>query len=173
MYAADHPLALVLDIDRVRGCLGRWREDLPSAGIAARTIALAAAGAHLRAGHDTVVPQLLGRPDFLTDLERVARDAGAGFAEIVLLAGKDDMLRAFAERAASARPADMAAHDLAGHSGGDADLAAMNDRLTALIASRPRAMIVPVTRGQPGRTYAAMLAALDERPARAPGDHRQ
>jgi hypothetical protein len=43
MYAAGHPLTLVLDIDRVRGCLGRWREDLPSASRAARAIALAAA----------------------------------------------------------------------------------------------------------------------------------
>jgi hypothetical protein len=41
--AAGHPLTLVLDIDRVRGCLGQWREDLPSASRAARAIALAAA----------------------------------------------------------------------------------------------------------------------------------
>src|SRR5215467_13554868 len=113
MYAAGHPLALVLDIDRVRGCLGRWREDPPAAGRAARAIALAAAGAHLRAGHDVVVPQLLAQPGFLTDLERVAG-------------------------AASARPADIAAHDLAGHSCGDAGLAAMHDRLTAFLATRPR-----------------------------------
>ena len=171
MYAAGHPLTLVLDIDRVRGCLGRWREDLPSASRAARAIALAAARAHLRAGHDVVVPQLLGRPDFLAGLEHAARDTGAGFAEIVLLAGKDEMLRAFADRAASARPADIAAHDLAGHPAGDADLAAMHDRLTALLATRPGAMIGPVTRGQPGLTYAAMLAAPDGRPGPAPGAH--
>jgi len=33
----------------------------------------------LRAGHDVVVPQLLGRPGFVTDLERAAHDAGARF----------------------------------------------------------------------------------------------
>ncbi len=173
MYAAGHPLALVLDIDRVRGCLGRWREDLPSASRAARAIALAAARAHLHAGHDVVVPQLLARPGFLADLEHAARDAGARFAEIVLLASKDEMLRAFADRAASARPADMAAHDLAGHPGRDADLVAMHDRLTAMLATRPAAIIIPVTRSHPGRTYAAMLAALDGRPAPGPGDHRR
>jgi predicted kinase len=171
MYAAGHPLALVLDIDRVRGCLGRWREDLPAAGRAARAIALAAAREHLHAGHHVVVPQLLARPGFLADLEHVARDTGAGFAEIVLLAGKDHMLRAFADRAASARPADIAAHELAGHPGSDAELTAMHDRLTALLATRPAAMIVPVTPGQPGITYAAMLAALDGRPGPAPADH--
>jgi len=31
-------------------------------------------------------------------------------------------------------------------------------------------MIIPVTRGQPGRTYHAMVAALDERP-QLPSDH--
>ena len=127
---------------------------------------------HLRAGHDVVVPQLLARPAFLTDLERVAGAAGAGFAEIVLLAGKDDTLRAFADRAASARPADIAAHDLAGHSGGNASLAAMHDRLTAFLATRHKAITVPVTRGQPGHTYDAMLAALDARLCSPPGDYR-
>jgi len=168
MYAAGHPLALVLDIDRVRGCLGRWHEDLPAAGRAARTIALAAVGAHLRAGHDVVVPQLLARPAFLTDLARVAGD---GFAEIVLLVGKDDTLRAFSARAASPRPADITAHHLAGHSCGDAGLAATHDRLTAFLATRPQAIIVAVTRGQPGRTDGAMLAALDRRSSPPPGDH--
>jgi hypothetical protein len=68
MYAAGHPLALVLDIDRVRGCLGRWQDDLSAAGRAARTFALAAAAAHPRAGHDVVLTQLLARPGFVTDL---------------------------------------------------------------------------------------------------------
>jgi hypothetical protein len=56
MYAAGHPLALVLDIDCVCGCLGRWRQDLPSAGRAARAIALAAARARLSAGQQAADP---------------------------------------------------------------------------------------------------------------------
>jgi predicted kinase len=117
MYAAEHALALVLDVDQVRGCLGRWREDPRSAGLAARAIAVAAARAHLAAGHDVVVPQFLRRSGFLTELEQAARDAGAAFAEIVLLASKHDALRAYAARASSGDPADQAAHDLAGHRG--------------------------------------------------------
>ncbi len=150
MYAAGHALALVIDVDAVRGCLGCWRENLPSAGRAARVIALAGAGAHLRAGHDVVVPQFLRRPGFLTELQNAARDSGAGFAEIALLASKEEMLRAFAGRAASARPADVAAHELAG---------------------RPGAVVIPVAPGQPDLTYAAMLAALDGRSSLAPGNH--
>jgi len=44
----------------------------------------------------------------------------------------------------------------------------MHDRLTAFLATRPNAIIVPVTRGQPGLTLDAMLAALDERPQPSP-----
>lgn len=171
MYAAGHALALVIDVDAVRGCLGCWRENLPSAGRAARVIALAGAGAHLRAGHDVVVPQFLRRPGFLTELQNAARDAGAGFAEIALLASKEEMLRAFAGRAASARPADVAAHELAGHAGGNAELAAMHDQFAAFLAGRPGAVVIPVAPGQPDLTYAAMLAALDGRSSLAPGNH--
>ena len=48
-----------------------------------------------------VVPQLLTRPALLTDLERAASTAGAGFAELVLLAGKDATFRAINNRRAS------------------------------------------------------------------------
>jgi len=47
MYAAGHRFALVPDIDRIRGCPGRWREDLPAAGRAARAIALLAGKADM------------------------------------------------------------------------------------------------------------------------------
>jgi predicted kinase len=40
MFAADHPLALCLDIDQVRAMLGRWRDDATEAGLRARAIAL-------------------------------------------------------------------------------------------------------------------------------------
>jgi hypothetical protein len=85
MYADGHPLALVLDVDQVRGCLGRWRKDLPSAGAPrgrSRWPRLAPPARRARRGP----ARLLGRPDFLTGLERAARGAGAGFAEIILMA---------------------------------------------------------------------------------------
>ncbi len=170
MYAAEHALALVLDVDVIRGSLGRWREDLRSAGLAARAIAVAAARAHLAAGHDVVVPQFLRRPGFLAELERVTRDAGAGFAEIVLLGSKDDAHRAYAARASSAGATDRAAHDLAGHVGGTAELEAMHDQLVAFLATRPAARVIPFIRGQPARAYAAMLAALPGRPGPEPGN---
>ena len=89
MYAEDHPLALNLDIDRIRSLIGRWRDDPHAAGLLAREIALAAARAHLAAGHDVVIPQFLGRLAFLEQAEQVARQAGASFHEIVLLDSKE------------------------------------------------------------------------------------
>ena len=77
MYADEHSLTLMLDIDLLRSSIGRWREDLRSAGLLARAIALAAARTHLTAGHDVVIPQYLGRPEFLEQLENLTRETGA------------------------------------------------------------------------------------------------
>jgi hypothetical protein len=98
MYTEDHPLALNLDIDRIRSLLGRWRDDRHAAGLLARAIALAAARAHLAAGHDVVIPQFLGRVAFLEQAEQAVRQAGASFHEIVLLDSKENAIRRFAER---------------------------------------------------------------------------
>ena len=58
-YLADHPLALVVDIDDLRMNLGQWavREE---SRLLARELAIALVDCHLSAGHDVVVPQFLG-----------------------------------------------------------------------------------------------------------------
>ncbi|MFC9254152.1 hypothetical protein [Amycolatopsis thailandensis] len=43
LYAEDHPLTLNLDIDRIRGLLGAWRDDAAKAGV----LALSAARTHV------------------------------------------------------------------------------------------------------------------------------
>ena len=48
-------------------------------------IALAMAHAHLEAGHDVIVPQLLARRDFTDMLRAVTENIGAKFVEITLL----------------------------------------------------------------------------------------
>lgn len=78
------PLVLAIDIDVVRGMLGRWNEDVVAAGLAARAMALAAIDVHLRAGRDVVVPQYLCREDLIDELHRLAQQAGARFVECVL-----------------------------------------------------------------------------------------
>lgn len=160
-YVGEHPLALNLDIDRVRDMIGGWRDDPHTAGLLARAITLAAAGAHLAGGHDVVIPQYLGRPAFLEQVEQLASDVGAEFCELVLMDTRDNALRRFADRTqAAADPAHVQAGQLLDRHGGTAELAAMYDRLTALVATRPSANIVHTHAGQVDRAYHDFLAAL-------------
>lgn len=160
MYVDEHSLTLNLEIDRLRSSIGRWRDDPRAAGTLARAIALAAARTHLAAGHDVVIPQFLGRPAFLEQLENLARETGARFDEIVLIDSKDNALHRFAERGRQAAGPAAEAHELADHRGGTEELAAMYNRLMALLPSRPAARIVPTTSGEAGKAYRDVLRTL-------------
>ena len=109
-----------------RAASSTW--DSPRArrrGLLARAIALAAARVHLAAGHDVVIPQFLGRPEFLEQLEGLAHETGADFHEIVLLDSKQNVLRRFAKRCRQARGPAADAHGRADHLGGMEELSAM------------------------------------------------
>jgi predicted kinase len=82
-YLAGHSLALLLDFDGIRAALGRW-EVVEESKLAARTLALVMAEAHLRGSHDAVIPQYVGRMDFIAMLEDVARRCGASFIEVFI-----------------------------------------------------------------------------------------
>ena len=144
-YVADHPLALALDVDDVRSRIGGWRERPEEAGLLARNAVLAAAGAHLAAGHDVVVPQYLGRPAFVERLAALAAETGAEFREVVLMTSRDEALRRFRERADPAKDG--------------TDLDAMYDRLVALLPHRPGARVISAD-GDADATYAAFVDAL-------------
>jgi predicted kinase len=147
-YVDAHPLALNLDIDILRGQLGSWRDDPIGAGLAARALALAAARTHLLAGYDVVVPQFLGRVEFIDQLAALAREVGVDFVEVVLLDSKENALRRFAERGDASKAV------------APAELSTMHDRLAALVATRPATRTVPVTEGRVDDTYAALIGVL-------------
>ncbi len=154
-------MTLNLDIDRVRGLIGRWRDDPHTAGLLAREIAQAAARVHLAAGHDVVVPQFLGRLTFIEQLECLASEVGAVFHEIVLLDSKENTLRRFAERSRlAAEPAHTEAQDMLDRTGGLDELSAMYDRLTSIIAARPGARIVHAEEGHVEPTYREVARIL-------------
>jgi predicted kinase len=88
-YADDHPLALVVEVDLLRTHLGSWQEHDASKGLA-RDLAVVLARAHLTGGHDVIVPQYIGRPEFVAKLRTVADEAGVSFVEVVLT---DDVAR--------------------------------------------------------------------------------
>lgn len=155
-YADDHALTLNLDIDKIRAQIGGWREDPSVAGLLAREIAAAAVSTHLASGHDVVVPQFVARPEFLDRLERLAADAR--FHEVVLLPGREEALRRFAERTQlAAERAHLEAHEMAG---GPAGLAASYDRLVEVLANRPRAVVLVTVPGDVEATYRDFLASL-------------
>jgi putative acetyltransferase len=82
-YVDDHPLTLLLDIDALRLSLGGW-QDHEETRVLARGLAVAMAEAHLRAGHDVVVPQYVGRLAFIKTLDQLAQRLGARFVEVLV-----------------------------------------------------------------------------------------
>ncbi|MEU4668878.1 hypothetical protein AB0F91_13100 [Amycolatopsis sp. NPDC023774] len=99
--------------------------------MAARALALAAARAHLTAGHDVVVPQLFGRPEFLVQLAELAHDVGASFHELMLMDTRENVLARFAARTPGPHH----------HGTSAADAAAFHDRLESLLTDRPWARV--------------------------------
>ena len=103
-YVEEHPLTLALDIDVVRAMLGRWLDQPVEAGLLARRMALEMARVQLLADRDVVIPQFLGRLDFLLALEQLCNDVRAEFIEVVLLAEPHDLAHRIARRSAQPRP---------------------------------------------------------------------
>ncbi len=162
-FVDDHPMALNLEIDELRRMIGDWKADPQRAGAAARELALAVARIHLAGGYDLVVPQYLGRVDYLAQLGAVADETGAALHEFVLLDTKDAMIARFTARTAAGREqAHLDAQEILDRVGGLRQLEAMYDRLLLVIGARPTAKIVPAKEGEIDATYAALLALLGE-----------
>ena len=149
-YVDDHPLALNLDIDRVRAMLGQWMDRPVEAGLAARALTLALASSHLRAGHDVIIAQYLGRLAFIEQLDQLAVAEGVRLRELVLLDSKANLLRRFDDRtAAAAEPAHVEADASLRAWGGPAGLADMYDRLLDVIEQRPNTQVIRPMKGSP------------------------
>lgn len=160
-WCADHPLALNLDIDVVRGLLGSWADNPHEAGLAARRLALAMIRTHLRQGHSVVVPQYLARVDFILELEALAGEMNTPFVEVVLTMSRDEAVAAFESR--RARPENQTHRDaavLVDAATGPDPVAEMFDRLEAMLAVRPETKRVPVVRGDIEATLARLVAAV-------------
>ncbi len=163
-YVADHPLAFCLDIDALRRLLGRWDEHPQASGLLARKMAVEMARVHLLSGYDVVMPQFLGRVEFIEQLEAVAKEANACFYEVALMDTKPNALARFDARR---EDAGLAVHhrDAQRMSGGAAGLSEMYDRLQAVLAHRPLACVVHTRFGAGDLAYQHLLAAIGERSA--------
>jgi len=165
LYADDHPGVLNLDIDQLRFLVGGWRHRFAETGAIVRPLALSMAGTHLRGGRDVVLPQYLGRLTEIERFEAVAHDSGAVFCEIVLMDAKQQSLERFYRRGEDSElPWHRHVQEIVEHHGGPALLADMYDQLTAVLAGRPDATVLPSPAGAVQQTYQALTAILDPAP---------
>jgi hypothetical protein len=161
-YRAQHPGVLLCDPDRLRSMIGG---DPREAVGAVRTLALAMAAAHLRSGHDVVVPQLVADE---AQLRRFVAAAEEGGGELVTVMLVDDLSH---EERAMRLPYDGThppgvRDDLAGVEGGE--------RLTSYarhleqIALVSRAAAIDCRPDDVEASYRALLAVVArEDPAKA------
>ncbi len=165
LWAEDHPGVLNLDIDRLRVLVGGWRERFAETGEIVRPLALGIAGTHLHGGRDVVMPQYLGRLGEIERFEAVARESGAAFCEIVLMDTKEHALERFYRRGEQGTAAwHQYVQEVVERGGGQALLARMYDQLTAVLAARPTATVIPSAAGAISQAYQALTAALSTVP---------
>ncbi|MGI8870946.1 MAG: AAA family ATPase [Mycobacteriales bacterium] len=157
-YADEHPLTLALDIDVVRGLLGSWLTDSSSAGLLARKMAIEMARTALADGHDVVVPQLLGQPRFVHELDALAAEAGVPFAETVLIIPPGEEERRFVQRSGGSRRADADNARLQDRHGGLATLTHAATAIQRVVAERPGTHTIITHQGAVEAAYAELLA---------------
>ena len=75
-------------------------------------MAIDVADAHLRSGYDVIVPQYLGRTDFIEELEGTAVAAGARFVEVQVHAGEDEVVARFEARRAESSGREHPEHEV-------------------------------------------------------------
>jgi predicted kinase len=161
-FVDSRPLSLNLDIDVVRGMLGGWLDDPSTAGLRARSLALVMAEAHLAAGRDVIVPQFLGRTDFIERLARAADRSGASFVETALWIERAGAIAAFADRRSA--PSTQAHHDAAAlvdRSDHADPVGQMYDAFVRVLDQRRDTRRIEVVPGDIDATFARFEKALD------------
>ena len=156
-YLDEHPMTLTIEIDTLRMAMGGWAEHDESK-LQARVSALALARTHLGAGHDVIIPQYVGRPEFIDQLQAVAAEIGATFLHVLLKDGHDAVVQRFRSRRAQL-DADGLAHPQADVVAAEIDIAVTDAqrRLAEMASSRPEIRVVDVTAGDP---YEQLINAL-------------
>jgi predicted kinase len=161
-YVDRHATVLNLDIDLVRRLIGGWRDDFTTSGELVRPLAVSLAQTHLRAGHDVVMPQYLGRLSEIAKFETAARECGAEFVEVLLMDTRDECLRRFTAR--SEAPGQLwhrEVKEVVDAGGGLALLGDMYDRLIEVSGARPNAVVIPSVTGAIEQTYRTLERLLD------------
>jgi predicted kinase len=161
VLANERPLALLLDIDTLRGQLGQWEADPGAAGMAARRLALAMIRTHLEAGLDVFVPQFLFRAPFIVELERAAAETGGRFVEIALVSSPQEAAARFEARSSSADPNHQDAVRLQ-QAAGAQSIEQLYVAMLEMLRERPGTVFVESAPGDIEGTLAGVRRALGE-----------
>lgn len=162
LWADRHPMTLCCDVDVLRSLVGGWQGDRAQAGRLARAFAVAGMRAHLDGGSSVIVPQYLGRIEWVLELEGLARSTGVPFVEVVLVAEENEAVRRFQARSLQPEtPEQAAAAEGVGGPDREAELRAMGARLRSVIAARPATIEVPCVEGEIEVTYRLLRRAIE------------
>jgi len=160
-FVDNQQLALNLDIDIVRGLLGDWLTEPTAAGLMARSLALTMAETHLASGHTVIVPQFLGRPGFIGQLEDLADRSGAPFIETALWMDRASAVAAFAERRITPQTqAHVDAAALVDRSDQPDPVGQMYDAFVKTIMQRPATRRVDVVARDIEQTFTNFMQAV-------------
>ncbi|WFE62912.1 AAA family ATPase [Micromonospora sp. WMMD714] len=161
LYTGRHPGALNLDVDTIHRLVGGWRDDQTDTWPAVWSLVRGMAAVHLAGGHDVVLPQYLATSDEIDGFERIAREHGAGFHEIVLVDEQETTIERFHRRARDSDDAWIRHHHrLVARAGGSTVLGIMYDDLMEVVRLRPGAVLVPSVVDEVQATYASLVEAL-------------
>ena len=163
LWAQRHPRTLNLDIDTLHLLVGGWQDPANRTHEVLRPVAKAMAAAYLATGRDVVLPQYLGRLDEVESFERIAHEQGAELREVVLLDDRASAIGRF-DRRRDDTPWNQHNRRVVTDLGGDAFLAAMYDRLLAVLDARPAAVVVRSVPDAVEETYAVLERIVAERP---------
>lgn len=154
---AEQTAAVVVEIDALRTSIDGWQDDAGTK-VEARRMAIDVADAHLRGGYDVIVPQYLGRTEFIEELEGTAEAAGARFIEVHVHADEDEVVARF-----DARRADLAGSDHPEQEVDDirAAVAEAMGRLRAVAGQRPGVATITAHEDEE-RALAELTIALDD-----------
>lgn len=149
-------LALALDIDQLKHALGGWEADQTASGRHARRLAVALADTQLRSGRQVFVGQYLERPEFVEELDALARRCSAPFHEFVLDVDAERLAARLRTRAAApSRPE----HAINSRLVGPDDAADLIRSLEVLLTGRPWTIRIDAT-GTLDDTVESIAAAL-------------
>ncbi|GAB3855982.1 AAA family ATPase [Dactylosporangium cerinum] len=165
LHAERNPGTLNLDVDTLHHLIGGWQDERTDTWPVVWPLIRAMAATHLDGGRDVVLPQYFADVEEIAGFERLTREHGAGFHEIVLLDGRAAAIERFDRRARdSDDPWIRHHHRLVELGGGPVVLAAMHDKLLEVVRLRPATVVVPSVAGAVRETYELLAAALARSP---------